>query len=297
MPDEAYRFRDSRAAVERVLAKELFFIGGQPKSGTTWLQLLLDAHPDISCRGEGHFADQLAPPLREMLQLHSASLETKNKHVFAGMAPFPTFTEAHYTYLLVSAVALLLDAACDPAAAVIGEKTPDNARYYGQLAALFPRAKFVHIVRDARDCAVSAWFHNLRTNPEGVRAQFGTLAKFLPQYAQKWGAATALAASFGAAHPARFCQLRYEDLVAAPRATLTRLLEFLGVAASARVADACVAAAGFETLSGGRAPGEEDRASFFRRGEPGDWRRHLSEADNHAFLATCGAAMALYGYA
>ena len=33
----------------------LFFVLGAPKSGTTWLQYLLNAHPNISCRGEGLF--------------------------------------------------------------------------------------------------------------------------------------------------------------------------------------------------------------------------------------------------
>ncbi|MFP6691035.1 MAG: sulfotransferase, partial [Alphaproteobacteria bacterium] len=44
---------------EAVYAKPLFFICGAIKSGTTWLQLMLDAHPDIACRGEGHLPNML----------------------------------------------------------------------------------------------------------------------------------------------------------------------------------------------------------------------------------------------
>ncbi len=36
---------------EAALSKRLFFICGALKSGTTWLQLMLDAHPEIACRG------------------------------------------------------------------------------------------------------------------------------------------------------------------------------------------------------------------------------------------------------
>ena len=46
---------------EAVYAKPLFFICGAIKSGTTWLQLMLDAHPDIACRGEGHLPNMLLP--------------------------------------------------------------------------------------------------------------------------------------------------------------------------------------------------------------------------------------------
>lgn len=36
----------------------LFFIVGRGRSGTTWLMRLLDAHPEIVCKGEGNFFDR-----------------------------------------------------------------------------------------------------------------------------------------------------------------------------------------------------------------------------------------------
>ena len=52
---------ERQAALAALTGKQMFFIGASPRTGTTWLQLLLDAHPDISCRGEGHFFDSLKP--------------------------------------------------------------------------------------------------------------------------------------------------------------------------------------------------------------------------------------------
>ena len=49
--------------IEALAERQLFFIGGAPRSGTTWLQLLLDCHPEVSCRGEGLFWKELAEPL------------------------------------------------------------------------------------------------------------------------------------------------------------------------------------------------------------------------------------------
>jgi Sulfotransferase family len=47
--------------------RQLFFVGGAPRSGTTWLQQILDAHPDVSCRGEGLFLQQLATPMERLI--------------------------------------------------------------------------------------------------------------------------------------------------------------------------------------------------------------------------------------
>jgi hypothetical protein len=47
--------------------RQLFFVGGAPRSGTTWLQFLLDSHPEISCRGSGLFVQHLAAPLETMM--------------------------------------------------------------------------------------------------------------------------------------------------------------------------------------------------------------------------------------
>src|SRR5215210_5260554 len=33
----------------------IFFVVGRPKSGTTWLQRMLNQHPEVICRGEGWF--------------------------------------------------------------------------------------------------------------------------------------------------------------------------------------------------------------------------------------------------
>ena len=58
-----YDYRRQHAQILEILEKRIFFVGGAMKSGTTWLQLSLDAHPHLSCGGEGHFTNQLAPRL------------------------------------------------------------------------------------------------------------------------------------------------------------------------------------------------------------------------------------------
>ena len=48
-------------------------------------------------------------------------------------------------------------------AARVTDKMPDNYMYLGLLAALFPRATFIHCRRDLRDVAVSCWMTDFRS--------------------------------------------------------------------------------------------------------------------------------------
>ncbi len=52
-------------------ATQIFFIGGSQKSGTTWLQLLLNAHPQVVCQGEGHITSHFAQLLLTILDKHN----------------------------------------------------------------------------------------------------------------------------------------------------------------------------------------------------------------------------------
>ena len=54
---------------------------------------------------------------------------------------------------------------------------PDNYLYLGLLAALFPRATFIHCRRDLRDVAVSCWMNDFRkirwtNDPKQIASRF-----------------------------------------------------------------------------------------------------------------------------
>jgi len=96
-----------------------------------------------------------------------------------------------------------------------GDKTPVYMEEVSLLARLFPHARFVHIVRDPRDCVLStesAWGNTpLRT-------------------AQEWAERVRACRTAGRAlGPGRFHELRYEDLTTDLRKELGRVFAFLGV--------------------------------------------------------------------
>jgi hypothetical protein len=279
------------------LAKQVFFIGAYPKSGTTWLQVMLNAHPDIACHGEGHFLNRFAPLLERALNEHNKLINRKNTTIFREFAPFPRFARPELDYLLASAMMLLLARTDDVRRVrVIGEKTPDNLNTFPRLQRLFPKAKFIHIVRDGRDCLVSAWFHSYRVNPEGLLRRHGTLDQFVETTAETWAAMVERGLRFGAANKDRCRTLRYEDLVRDPHERMRSLFDFLGVSATNETVSHCTAAGAFESMSGGRTAGTEDRSSFMRQGLPGNWREHFTPKINEAFLAKAGKIMKMLQY-
>jgi hypothetical protein len=106
LPNDFARYH---AALANLYAKQtIFFAGGYPKSGTTWLQTLLNAPPDVSCAGESHLANHLLPLLRQTLDQHNALIEHKNTTVLREMPGFPQLTDSQTNYLSASAVALAL---------------------------------------------------------------------------------------------------------------------------------------------------------------------------------------------
>jgi hypothetical protein len=271
-------------AIAVIRRKQVFFVGGAAKSGTTWLQFLLNAHPDISCSGEGHFPNKLLPGLGKALNAHNATINLKSQSIFDGLNEQPLFTNRHALYLATAAISMLL---CPPAKAniarIVGDKTPDNVRHFALLATLFPQAKFIHIVRDARDCAVSAWFHNKRVTPEPFAKQFTTFAEFSGAFAQAWVTNVSLGAQFTAEQPDRCLAIRYEDLSQDPFRVFNQMCEFLGASTEPAILRSCCAAADFANLSGGRRRGQEDRGSFFRQGLPGNWREHFDAPAEFAY--------------
>lgn len=294
-----FDYRGLQAQLDTVFARQIFFIGGVAKSGTTWLQLLLDAHPEVSCAVERHFVNQLFPTIKRALEEHNRYLKTKEETVFGELTKrYPVFEFRELEYVFGSALLLLLLKQIEgkPAARAVGEKTPENLLVFQGLTRLIPHAKCIQIVRDPRDAAVSAWFHVLRVMPEDTNRAFATMADYLRYFTDNWVREVGKGVEFGARNPERYIDLRYNDLLDEPAATLTRTFSFLGVDDSPETVRQCLAEASFEKLSGGRSPGTERRDSLFRKGVNGDWKNHFDAATHDYVIRTAGPLMRRFGF-
>jgi hypothetical protein len=164
------------------------------------------------------------------------------------------------------------------------EKSPSHVFHTARLRALFPDSKLLCIHRDGRDVAVSEQafvpLHEGRLQP--IEESFRT-----------WRRAVEHELATAARDEIHRCS--YEELAADPAGTLRRLLEFLALpAGDALVAD-MVRRASFEFQTG-RAPGEERRSSFYRKGVVGDWRETLSAEEKELFKEIAGDMLIALGY-
>jgi len=268
------------------------FIVGCPKSGTTWVQKLLDAHPEAVVRGEGRFAWALAPLLQQAARAFNADQTKTSQHPVTHISP-ETLTRSVRTIIDTQLLGYITQSDTPTGKVrIVGDKTPQHSVAIPTLAGLFPTARFIHIVRDPRDAAASAWKHLGRTDG---RSKPDYLRHFIQEvWALQAGSAHRDGRSLG---PDRYAEVRYEDLLANPIDEATRLADFLGLAADPATIAACLDAASFERASGGRKPGEEDPASFFRKGVAGDWVNHIDPAEAHDLCAPIAPLMATFGYA
>jgi hypothetical protein len=156
---------------------------------------------------------------------------------------------------------------------VWGDKTPLYMIEMPLLAALFPAARFVHIVRDPRDCALSsaaAWGNSLLRS------------------AQEWADRVGKCRADGEALDSeRYVEVRYEDLLADLPGVLARLFDFLGVPPPvdpgrlARVPENVGSARG-----AARVLAENQRK----------WQCRMSPAMRRRFESVCGALLDALGY-
>lgn len=279
--------------VAMVLGRQKFFIAGTERSGTTWLQIMLNGHPEIACRGEGHFVDHLIPKMDELFDGYRTTVGAFNKSYFKDTDGFPTPTDEHRKFIKRISIAMLMaDFDHDKVHRVYGEKTPGNVRHLDTLLELFPNARFVFIVRDARDVAVSLWHHG-RQKDTADRPPLDKLAREL---ASHWKKDLKRFMTFRECHPHQTHIVRYEDLHATPDTPLTGIFDFLGVTAGDEAIASAINAGDFKKFSGGRSRGEEDNAAQFRKGIVGDWQNYEEADIDTIFRDLAGEEMTRMGY-
>jgi len=290
----------------------IFFVIGQQKSGTTWLMRMLDAHPEILCRGEGRFfgaewrqknlvkSDAIRPPNSLLYALR----ESKYLRLWVERTVWSRNDDAdeHLDNLARMAVDYFLRGElAKTGKRLVGDKSPLlTPETVVEISAVYPEARIIHIIRDGRDAAVSAAHHarnfgrakGARQDDDGLfeEAQIRKLAA-------DWNARVGRTVQDGPRlFGDRYAEVRYEDLLARPEVETARLLRFLGTAADEKSVERCVAAASFERLSKGRVRGEEDSSSFFRKGVAGDWRDAFTERDRRVFEEEAGDLLDRLGY-
>jgi hypothetical protein len=273
------------------------FIIGCPRSGTTLLRRMVDAHPKIAITRETHWipemivqgrgidvAGRVTPELAALLAAHPkfATLGIDREEVERLARARPTYP---------TLVEVLFDRyGATRGKRIVGDKTPGYVREIGLLHELFPYARFVHLVRDGRDVCLSAleW----ERKAEQFRRRFPTWDDAPVATAALWWRRRVLEgrATGARLEPELYVELRYEALVADPEGECRRLCDFLGVGFDLAMVRFHEGRTRFE-------PGLSAKRAWLPP-TPGlrDWTTQMAPEQVEEFEAAAGDALEAFGY-
>ena len=183
------------------------FIVGLPRSGTTLVEQILSAHPQLHGAGE----------LPDLARIAASSVAEPDH------APWRAAAALDHSHSLMAAHAYLeaLRRSAPSDALRISDKSPLNFFHLAFAALLFPNARVIHCSRDLRDNALSIWMENFNPDQQWS-TDFDDLAFYARQYRR-------LIAHWRDVLPLSILDVRYEDTVADLEGQARRLIEFLGV--------------------------------------------------------------------
>ena len=275
------------------------FLVGCPRSGTTLLRRLLDAHPEVAIidetlwitrfferrKGltpEGLVTPQLIPRL--LGHRRFARLEIGGEELEGLLAAEDGLTYATF-------VGRIFDAYGETRGKrLVGDKSPGYVRSIPTLHSLWPEAQFVHLIRDGRDVALSALAWN---KAERVFGDFRSWREDpVVTAALWWERSVRLGREAGAAlGDGIYHELLFEDLVAGPEQQCATLCESLGLRYDGEML----------RFHEGRARAAADLPSKrqWLPPTPGlrDWRTQMAAEDIERFEAAAGDLLDELGYA
>ncbi|KAJ8766594.1 hypothetical protein K2173_001112 [Erythroxylum novogranatense] len=235
------------------------FVATCPKSGTTWLKALIFATVN---RTLFDFADHplltnsphdLVPYLDRLICQEEFVSRIRDQ-------PAPRIFATHFPYTLL----------------------PDNVRDSG--------CRFVYVCRDPKDILVSGWhfIHKLRDiSPVSMQDAVSSFSKGVVEYGPFWDHMLSYKKASMSA-PEKILFLTYEELTKDPIVQVKRLAEFVGMPFSVKevtdgVVEKIVRLCSFENLQNlevnknvNSIQENYKNPDFFRKGEVGDWKNHLS---------------------
>ncbi|MFQ5510006.1 MAG: sulfotransferase [Leptospirillia bacterium] len=285
-------------AITPLLDKDILLVAGAGKSGTTWLQRMMNTHPEIFCPGEGKFLHMLGG-ITQGLGAYNRKLHTANQVVYDNKGFYAEWSDRDFQAIVQFFIAMSWAKASGKdlsGVRYIGDKDTEygtNITAWRDMA--LPGAKLIHAIRDGRDTAVSHMHHIARM--QGTPMPTGSkLHAFISSYARDWAKDIVGFRNAYRDLPELYCEVRYEDLLAEPALHMTRIFDFLGVAKDADLVASVVEQNAFKKLSGGRERGSEDSSSFYRKGISGDWKNHFDRKSAQMFEKEAGSVLKELGY-
>ena len=281
------------------------FIVGVGRSGTTMLRLMLDAHPDLAIPPETHFVPDLIDAIAAGATPEQAAETMTAVRQWGDLHTDPADVVARWERLdrfepgpaLRAFYAIYAERRGKPR---YGEKTPAYVRNMIKIEGAMPEARFIHVIRDGRDVALSRWKRTLGDKdpapasqvaetwrggsaaPDGTAARSPTTSSCATRTSSPTPSRTCGRSPSFSSCPGTPAMLTYYEHAAERMAEMARDLP---------------ATDGKPTR-----PGEERMQAHAMTQQPPDpgamyrWKEKMSPADVAAFDAAAGELLADLGY-
>lgn len=249
-------------------ATDPIIVFGAPRSGTSYLNRIVNEHPKVYVSGESRLFVWAHRSIHVVTEDKKAILTHRDKFIDHLLATYPDLIRDFYRSIA-------------PHVRWWGDKNPhyggpENRGCLETIAALFPRAKFVQIVRDGRAVVASR-----------LRKGWGTFDGNL----DAWAAHVEIGCRFGASLPEdRYHELRYEDLVEDDEGSARRLFEFLEIPMHSAVIEFC------ESQQVQRTPVSDPTRDFDQDITKPDWESVLTPDQRQEALRRLGPILVRLGY-
>ncbi|CAF0704732.1 unnamed protein product [Brachionus calyciflorus] len=198
---------ENKNDLDEIFQEPLIFIGGYVSSGTSLMRSILDVHPDVKCGPEIKIPNMFA----QVEKLRENEI-IKNATESAGLDDtiLKRALGLYSYYIFLNNV---------DNAKRLCSKEPFNLNYIEFFKSVFPKSKFILIVRDGREAAFSVikrWY--------GEKYEFENFLKFLSEWESWYEISYPQCVRTGR----DYCKIvRYENLVRNPRETIKEIAHFL----------------------------------------------------------------------
>jgi Sulfotransferase family len=264
-------------AEDILCGKKLVFLVGSPRSGTTWLQLLLSRSPAIATVPETQLFSRY---------MHSMVEQWNDDRITARPIGLTKLLgDEEFRGLLRSTTAVVFGkiAQSKPSATVVLEKTPGHVRCSHEILELWPDAHFIHIIRDPRSVVAS-----LRAASRSWASDWASPRAW--KNCERWIVDVSTGRQIRSATP-NYHEVTYEELSVGGPDVMMRILAGLGVPSSLNECKRYIDECDIENLKRLPVP-----RGFFRLGKTDSWEVELSTWEIALVELLAGPLMSELGF-
>lgn len=278
----------------------LVWIFGSPRSGSTWLMVLLGQHERVQAVNEPLIGYHLAPFAPHHLGLGTAGVASHQLRFDTLRADEPSYFLSRsyagtWRPLLARLILERLRAEAGDGDTLVVIKEPHGSQAADLVLSLLPESRLLFLLRDGRDVvdsSVDAFAEgsqlmqalNLHTQPPDRLSWIAELSRM-------WAFRTEVVQRAYDRHsPERRLLVRYEDLLADTEVELARIHRWLGLETSERFIRSAVTRLAFDGID------ERGTGKFVRAASPGLWRKNMTRDEQDVMQEVMGEKLRELAY-